>query len=77
MARILGKIAVAAASLSLAAGPALAQGSASALSMRAYTKAEKKSEITGPPVIAVIGLLAIIGGGIYIAVDDDDKPDSP
>ena len=77
MANLFGKSAIALAALTMAAAPALAEGSASALSLRAATKAEKKSSITPPPVIAVIGLLAIVGGGIYIAVDDDDSPDSP
>lgn len=76
MTRNFSKMAVTVAALSLAAGPALAQGSASALSLRASTVAENSSEITSPPVIAIIGLVAIIGGGIYIAVHDD-KPDSP
>ncbi|MBX3564005.1 MAG: hypothetical protein KF730_05435 [Sphingomonas sp.] len=76
MARLFSKLAVATAALSLAAGPALAQNSASALSLRAHTTAKNKSDITGPPLIAVIGLLAIVGGGIFIAVDDD-RPDSP
>ena len=76
MKRILGKTAAFAAALSLAAAPALAQNAASALSMRASTAGKNKSEITSPPVIAIIGLVAIIGGGIFIAVDDD-SPDSP
>ena len=76
MARVFAKSAIALAALSLAAGPALAQGSAAALSLRASTDAKNKSELTGPPLIAVVGLLAIVGAGIYIAVDDD-SPDSP
>ena len=77
MANLFGKTAIAMAALSMAAAPALAQGSASALSLRASTKADKESSITSPPIIAIIGVLAIIGGGIYVAVDDDDSPDSP
>jgi hypothetical protein len=76
MAKVFGKAAVALAALSLGAAPALAQGKASALSLRASTAAKNKSNITSPPLIAVIGLIAIIGGGIYIAVNDD-SPDSP
>ncbi|RYE03397.1 MAG: hypothetical protein EOP61_04870 [Sphingomonadales bacterium] len=74
MTRLFSKTAVAVAALSLAAGPALAQGSASKLSTRASTPAKKASDITGPPVIAIIGLLAIVGGGIFIAVDEPDSP---
>ncbi len=76
MANIFGKAAVALAALSLGAAPAIAQGPASALSLRASTAAKNKSKITNPPIIAIIGLIAIIGGGIYIAVNDD-HPDSP
>lgn len=76
MARLFGKTATALAALSLAAAPAFAQGSASGLSLRASTVAKKKSEIAGAPVIAIIGLVAIVGGGIYLAVEDDN-PDSP
>lgn len=76
MKNLLAKTAVAVAALSLAAGPALAQGSASSLSLRAATKANKESNMTSPPIVAVIGLIAIIGGGIYVAVHDDN-PDSP
>ena len=76
MAKVFGKSAAAIAALSLAAAPAFAQGSASALSLRASTATKNKSEITSPPLVAVIGLIAIIGGGIYLAVDGNN-PDSP
>lgn len=77
MARILGTVATAMAALSLAATPALAaQGSASKLSLRASTETENASELGGAPIIAIIGLAAIVAGGIIIATDDDD-PDSP
>ena len=76
MTRLLGTAATAIAALSLAAAPAMAQNKAASLSPRAATVAKKSSDIAGPPIIAVIGLLAIVGGGIFIAVDDD-SPDSP
>lgn len=77
MIRLFGTGAAAIAALSLAAAPAMAQNKpASALSLRASTTAKKASDITSPPVIAIIGLLAIVGGGIFIAVDKD-SPDSP
>jgi hypothetical protein len=76
MVRILGQVATAMAALSLAATPAIAaQGSASKLSLRASTDAEKESDLAGAPIIAIIGVAAIIAGGIIIATDDDD-PDS-
>ena len=79
MMRLFGKAAAAAALLSLGAAPALAaqENAASRLSLRAATASEHESDITSPPIIAVIGLLAIVGGGIYLAVDGDDDPDSP
>jgi hypothetical protein len=77
MARILGKTAAAIAALSLAATPAIAaQGSASKLSIRASTTAEKEENLAGAPIIAIIGVAAIIAGGVIIATEDDD-PDSP
>jgi hypothetical protein len=76
MARILGHVATAVAALSLAATPAIAQGSASKLSLRASTSAENESELGGAPIIAIIGLVAIVAGGIIIATDSDDDSDS-
>lgn len=74
MVRILGQVATAMAALSLAATPAIAaQGSASKLSLRASTDAEKESDLAGAPIIAIIGVAAIIAGGIIIATDDDDS----
>jgi hypothetical protein len=76
MMRILGMAATAVAALSLAATPAIAaQGSASKLSLRASTASEKESELAGAPIIAIIGVAAIIAGGVIIATEDDD-PDS-
>ncbi len=74
MARILGQVATAMAALSLAATPAIAaQGSASKLSLRASTDAENESDLAGAPIIAIIGVAAIIAGGVIIATDDDDS----
>jgi hypothetical protein len=74
--RILGKAATAVAALSLAATPALA-ASASKLSLRASTDSDKSEELlSGAPIIAIIGVAAIIAGGVIIATDDDDSPDS-
>ena len=78
MTRIFSRAATAAAIMSLAAAPALAApgNPASQLSLRAATASKNSSKITPPPLIAVIGILAIVGGGIWVAVDDD-SPDSP
>ncbi|MDG2534826.1 hypothetical protein P6144_14295 [Sphingomonas sp. HITSZ_GF] len=75
--RILGRAAAAAALVSLAAAPAFAApGSASKLSLRAVTDSEHDSDIAGAPIIAIIGVVAIVAGGVIIATQDDD-PDSP
>jgi hypothetical protein len=74
--RILGRAAAAVAALSLAATPAIAaQGAASKLSLRASTAAENEENLAGAPIIAIIGVAAIIAGGVIIATEDDD-PDS-
>ena len=77
--RILGPAAATVALMSLAAAPAFAAPSASAskLSMRAATASKHKSDITSPPIIAIIGIVAIVAGGVIIATQDDDTPDSP
>lgn len=78
MARILGKAATALVAFSLAATPAIAaQSPASSLSLRASTAAEHESELGGAPIIAIIGLVAIVAGGIIIATEGNDDPDSP
>ncbi|WP_137861522.1 MULTISPECIES: hypothetical protein [unclassified Sphingomonas] len=76
--RILGKVAAFAALFSLAAVPALAAPgtAASKLSLRSSTGAKHKSDIGGAPIIAIIGIVAIVAGGVIIATQDD-KPDSP
>lgn len=74
--RIYGKTAAAVAALSLATAPALAAGSdASALSLRASTSPEKSEDLAGASIIGLIGVAAIIAGGVVIATDDDE-PDS-
>lgn len=78
MSRIIAKAAAGLAALSLAATPALAaQSSASKLSLRAATKAKNSSELAGVPVIALIGVAAVVAGVIILADGGDDNPDSP
>lgn len=74
--RILARAATAAALVSLAAAPALASP-ASKLSLRSATSSEHDSELAGAPIIAVLGIVAIVAGGVIIATQDDDTPDSP
>ncbi len=76
--RILARAVAATALLSLAAAPALAAPgtAASRLSLRASTDAREKSDIAGAPIIAIIGIVAIVAGGVIIATEDD-SPDSP
>lgn len=76
--RILARAATGVALLSLAAVPALAVPAtpASKLSLRAATQSKDKSDLAGAPIIALIGVVAIVAGGVIIATEDDN-PDSP
>lgn len=70
-----------AAALSLATAPAIAAANPAASlsvakSARANSPAAKKSNLQGSGIFLAIGALAIIAGGIYLAVDDDDNSDS-
>lgn len=74
---LFGKIATGLSALSLAAAPAVAAPSASKLSLRASTDSDKsESLVGGAPIIALVGIAAIVAGGVIIATDDDDSPDS-
>jgi len=77
--RIFGPAVAAAALVSLAAAPALAAPgtAASKLSLRSATASKHQSDIAGAPIIAIIGVVAIVAGGVIIATQDDDTPDSP
>jgi len=79
MSHILGKVATAAAALSLAATPALAaQGSAaSKLSLRAATASENGSSLEPGVIVGALALAAFSAGVIIVATNDDDEPDSP
>ena len=78
----LAKMMMAVAACSLATTPVLAAPAASKLSVsasksvRASTSAGKSNEAAGGFLIPLIAVVAIIGG-IIIAVDGDDEPDSP
>lgn len=78
----LAKMMLAAAACSLAMSPAVASTAASKLSLasagkaRASTVTGKSNEAAGGFLIPLLAVAAIIGG-IVIAVDGDDEPDSP
>jgi hypothetical protein len=75
--RVFGQVAAAAAILSLGTAPAIAAThSASALSLRASTASKHKGELVPGALIGIIGIAAIVAGGVIIATDDD-SPDSP
>ncbi len=76
----------AAAMMSLAVTPVMASANpATSLSLSSVAGARAsssgkahKSDLLGAGIVPIILGLAIIGGGIYIAVDDNnDHPDSP
>ena len=71
----------AAAALSMTTAPAIAAANpaaslAVAKAARASAPGAKKSKLQGSGIFLAIGALAIIAGGIYIAVDDNDDSDS-
>ena len=72
----------AAAALSMTTAPAIAAAANPAASLsvaksaRASAPAAKKSNLQGSGIFLAIGALAIIAGGIYLAVDDNDDSDS-
>lgn len=73
----LGRMVAAAAALSLATAPALAQA-ASADAGRTAAPAAGESAIEGTPTIVWILGALIAGLGVYLLVDDNnDKPASP
>lgn len=75
---MLAKLFTAAAVASLAATPVLASP-ASSLSLsqaRVATKSKKSNELAPAVIIGVLATVAIIGGAVALANNDDD-PDSP
>ncbi len=78
---MLKKITLIAAAASMAIAPAMAQPSASKLSLagqaRASTGSKNASGIHGSTAIVAILALAAIIGGIIIATKKQDKPKSP
>ena len=76
MTRTLGRAAAAIAALSLASAPAFAaEGAAAKLSLRSSTASEHDSDAAPGVVIGLIGVAAIVAGGVVIATEDD-HPDS-
>ncbi|MDB5681851.1 MAG: hypothetical protein JWO16_1656 [Sphingomonas bacterium] len=74
---ILGSAAVA---LSLVASPVLANPAASlsvAKSVRASSPSAKSNKLAGSSIIPAVLALAIVAGGVIIAVSDDNKSKSP
>ena len=69
----------AAVALSLVASPVLANPAASlsvAKSVRASSPSAKSNKLAGSSIVPVVLALAIVAGGVYIAVDDN-KSKSP
>lgn len=78
----LAKMMMAVAACSLATTPVLAAPAASKLSVsasksvRSSTSAGDSNEVRGGFIIPAVAIIAIILG-ILVAVDEDDKPNSP
>ncbi|WP_133494963.1 hypothetical protein [Stakelama pacifica] len=66
-----------ASSAAMAAAPS-AQASVTKASsnVRASTKLNKKSDIAGSAIIPLVIAAGIVAGGVIVATDDDDTPDS-
>jgi SNF family Na+-dependent transporter len=74
-----GKILLAAAAVSMAATPALANPASSlsvSNSVRTGSSAGKKSELAGGGIIIAVLAVAAVVAGIVIIADDNDKADS-
>ena len=54
-------------------------GAHAAAPIRASAPVEGASELSGNglPLSAILVLLAVLGGAVYLLIDGDDSPDSP
>lgn len=77
----IGKLAAAAAVLSLTATPALAQASSADLSVANVQRDgglfDSESDLAGSNVLIGIVIIAAIIGAIVVVADDEDEPVSP
>lgn len=79
----LTSLTAAVAALSMTAAPALAAPANPAASLsvsksvRASSPSAKSNKLAGSSIVPAVLALAIVAGGIYIAVDDNNKSKSP
>lgn len=73
---MLSKLLTAAAVVTMAASPVVAAPASKLSLSRAATAGEKNSELAPAVLIGVLATVAIIGGAVVLA-DNDDDPDSP
>ena len=74
---LLKKTAISLAATSMLLSPVVASA-APALDARAVSSADGASELEGANWVAIVLALAIVAGGIWLVVDDnDDEPVSP
>ena len=73
---MLTKLLAAAAVATLATAPVMAAPAAKLSLSRASTAGEDESEIASAAIIGVIATVAIIGGAVVLADNDDDASDS-
>ena len=72
---MMSKLLTAAAVITMAATPVVAAPAAKLSLSRASTASEKKSELAPAVIIGVLATVAIVGGAVALA-DNDDDPDS-
>ena len=67
-------LATAAVSLALVTAPVAQAAAPTRASMPTYGESEMGG---GLPLSVIIVLLTVLGGALFVLVDDDDSPDSP
>jgi len=73
----LKKAAVSLAAMSIVAAPVAASAAPAMDSARALSVSEGQNELEGGSWVAILLGLAIVAGGIWLAIDGDDDPVSP
>lgn len=73
----LKKAAASLAAMSIVLAPVAASAAPATGSARALSVAEGQNELEGASWVAIVLGLAIIAGGIWLAVEGDDDPVSP
>lgn len=71
------KAAISIAATSMALAPVMASAAPASLDARAVSASDSQSELEGANWLPILLALAIIAGGVWLAVEGDDDPVSP